>query len=215
MQGKKYRLIIFDLDGTLLDTSQGIFNSVRYAEEKMGLEPIAEEDLRKFAGPPPAEMYKKLYGLNDELSLKAAAYHREYGRSKAVYEAKLYSGVDETLADLSKRGHILAVATLKRQDIAERILAIYGIDGYFSKIAGMNHAETDTKSGLIKCVCALENIVPGDEVLMVGDSQYDYEGAKEAGVDFLGVSYGYGFEGTEVGIRFVGDFVEIMAIVSS
>ena len=215
MQGKKYKLIIFDLDGTLLDTSQGIFNSVRYAEEKMSLEAIADDDLRKFVGPPPAEMYKKLYGLNDEQSLKAAGYHREYGSSKAVYEAKLYSGVTETLDYLSKQGYILAVATLKRQDIAEKILSLYGIGGYFAHIAGMNHAETDTKSGLIKRVCTLENIVPCDEVLMVGDSQYDYEGAKEAGVDFLGVSYGFGFEGTEGGVHFVGDFVEIMAVVSS
>ena len=104
---------------------------------------------------------------------------------------------------------------MKEKDIAEKILSLYGIGGYFAHIAGMNHAETDTKSGLIKRVCALENIVPGDEVLMVGDSQYDYKGAKEAGVDFLGVSYGYGFEGTEVGIRFVGDFAEIKTVLPS
>ena len=159
--------------------------------------------------------FYRFYGLNDEQSLKAAVYHREYGSNKAVYEAKLYSGVADTLVDLSKQGYILAVATLKRQDIAERILSLYDIGGYFAHIAGMNHAETDSKSGLIKRVCAMENIVPGDAVLMVGDSQYDYEGAKEAGVDFLGVSYGYGFEGTEEGIYFVGDFVDIKFVVSS
>lgn len=207
-----HKLIIFDLDGTLLDTSQGIFNSVRYAEGKMGLKPTAEENLRKFVGPPPAEMYRKMYGLNDEQSLEAAGYHREYGRSKAIYEARLYDGVPETLARLSEQGCILAVATLKRQDIAEKILSLYGIDGYFAHIAGMNQAETNTKAGLIKSVCALENIVPGAEVLMVGDSQYDYEGAKEAGVDFTGVSYGYGFGGNEKYIRFVGSFEEIVVL---
>ena len=209
MQGKKYKLMIFDLDGTLLDTSQGIFHSVRYAEEKMGLEPIAEENLRKFLGPPPADMYKKLYGLNDEEKLEAVGYHREYGRSKAIYEAKLYDGVTETLARLSAQGYILAVATMKRQDIAEKILSLYGIESYFAHIAGMNYAETDTKAGLIKRVCTLEHIVPGDAVLMVGDSQYDFAGASEAGVDFLGVSYGYGFDGTEKNIKVVGDFEEI------
>ncbi|MBQ7497443.1 MAG: HAD hydrolase-like protein [Selenomonas sp.] len=209
-----YKLIIFDLDGTLMDTSQGIFNSVRYAEEKMGLEPTAEKNLRKFVGPPPTEMYKKLYGLNDEQSLEAAGYHREYGRSKAIYEARLYDGVPETLARLSEQGCILAVATLKRQDIAEKILSLYGIGGYFAHIAGMNQAESDTKAGLIKNLCALENIIPGDEVMMVGDSQYDYEGAKEAGVEFLGVSYGYGFDGTEKRIKFVSCFREIKTLVA-
>ena len=94
-------------------------------------------------------------------------------------------------------------------------LSLYGIESYFAHVAGMNYAETDTKAGLIKRVCTLEHIVLGHDVLMVGDSQYDFAGASEAGVDFLGVSYGYGFDGTEDGICFVEDFKEITAVISS
>lgn len=207
-----YRLIIFDLDGTLLDTSKGIFNSVRYAEEKMGLLPTAEENLRKFVGPPPAEMYRELYGLDEEASLQAAMWHREYGRNRAIYEASLYDGVPETLARLSKQGYLLSVATLKRQDIAERVLSFYGIDGYFTHIVGMNMEETDTKAGLIKRICEWEDVTSGNEVLMIGDSFYDHEGAMETGVDFVGVSYGFGFDGSEDGIRFADSFREIRVL---
>lgn len=212
MMGKGYKLIIFDLDGTLLDTYRGIFNSVRYAEEKMGMRPTAEENLRKFVGPPPAEMYKALYGLSHEQSLEAARYHREYGSSRAIYEASLYDGVAETLERLSSQGYLLAVATLKRQDIAEKVLALHGIDKYFVNIAGMNQAESDTKAGLIKRVCDETGIKPGREVLMVGDSQYDQEGAEKVGVDFLGVTYGFGFQGDEWDIRFINRFPELESL---
>lgn len=205
MLNNRYELIVFDLDGTLLDTALGIFNSVRYTEEKMNLNPIPEEYLRKFVGPPPAEMYKQMYSLNDEQSLEAAGFHREYGNNKAIYESKLYECVPQVLKSLSHKGIVLAVATLKREDIAKKILSYHEIDKYFVQIAGMNHAETDTKAGLIKRVCKLEKIISNANVLMVGDSMYDYEGAKEAGVDFIGVSYGYGFDGTENGIKLINN----------
>ena len=178
----------------------------------MGLPPTAEENLRKFVGPPPAEIYRELYGLNEEASLQAAMWHREYGRNKAIYEASLYDGVPETLTRLSEQGYILAVATLKRQDIAERVLSFYGIDGYFAHIVGMNMEETDTKAGLIKRICEWEDVISGSEALMIGDSFYDYEGAVEAGVDFVGVSYGFGFDGNEEDIKFAGSFREIKVL---
>lgn len=204
----EYRLIIFDLDGTLLDTSKGIFNSVRYAEEKMKLQPISEENLRKFVGPPPAEMYKKLYGLSEEGGMRAASLHREYGRTKAIYEATLYAGVTETLSYLAKQEYRLAVATLKRQDIAELVLSIHGIDKFFAHIVGMNQAESETKAGLIKRVCSMERVAP-KETLMVGDSQYDYDGAVGAGTDFLGVTYGFGFTRKESGMRCINTFSKL------
>ena len=83
---EKYQLIIFDLDGTLLDTSPGIYNSVRYAEKQMGFAPIPDEQLREFVGPPPKQMYMRKYGVDEETALAAVRWHREYGREKAVYE---------------------------------------------------------------------------------------------------------------------------------
>ena len=207
------KLIIFDLDGTLLDTSKGIFNSVRYAEKKMGLHSVKEEDLVQFLGPPPAKIYQSLYNLNEQESIEATKYHRSYGSKYAIYEANLYPGVPEILERLFVENFRLAVATLKRQNIAEKILNLYGIDKYFIYVAGMDTMETCTKADLIKQICDKERITELDDVLMVGDSWYDYEGARATGVDFLGVSYGFGFGSTKPDVMFIDEFCELLTLL--
>ena len=188
---RKYDLILFDLDGTLIDTSQGIFHSVRYAEKKMGLPPADAEALRFFLGPPPTAMYKKIYGLDDAAAQKATSYHREYGKAKAVYEAVPYAGIELLLKGLREKGYRLAVATLKRQDIAEEILELCGLERYFHEIAGMDEGETYTKARIIERI--IGQLGEKTSSLIVGDTVYDEAGAKEAGIAFLGVSYGFGF----------------------
>lgn len=188
---KHYELVLFDLDGTLLDTSPGIFNSVRYAESQMGLEPIPDSRLREFVGPPPKSMYRNIYGLNEEQALLAAQKHREYGRNKAIYEAEVYPGIRELLEQLKAAGYKLAVATLKAETIARTILEYYGIAAYFDTIVGMDPQETLTKRMTIDL--AKERTHTSGPAVLVGDSVYDHVGAVEAGVDFLGVLYGFGF----------------------
>lgn len=189
VRDKMWELIIFDLDGTLLDTSKGIFNSVRYAEQMLGLNPISNSELREFVGPPPKEMYRKKYGLSEEDSLNAVKRHREYGMTKALYESVIYDGVEDTLRYLKNRKKKLAVATLKGQAIAEKILEINGLKKYFDIIVGMNADETYTKCDTIRI--AMEK-TGCKTALMVGDSEYDRIGSKEAGIDFVGALYGFG-----------------------
>lgn len=188
---KHYELVLFDLDGTLLDTSRGIFNSVRYAESQMGLPPIPDERLKEFVGPPPKSMYSRIYGLDEDQALLAAQKHREYGRTRAIYEAEVYPGIRELLAQLKAKRYKLAVATLKAESIARTILEYYGIAGYFDTIVGMDPAETLTKRMTIDL--AKERTGSTSHAILVGDSIYDYDGAMEAGIDFLGVLYGFGF----------------------
>lgn len=187
----KYELIIFDLDGTLLDTSPGIFNSVRYAEQQMGFSSIPDSRLKEFVGPPPKSMYMKVYGIDEDTALQAAKKHREYGRTKAIYEAKVYPEIIDLLENLKSNGYKLAVSTLKSQEIAESILANFKIDKYFDAIVGMDLEETFTKCKTIQMAMAQTGI--SSHALMIGDSQYDYDGAVEAGVDFWGVTYGFGY----------------------
>ena len=194
MRNEMYDLIIFDLDGTLLDTSLGICNSVRYAEEQLHLSPMPDEMLKKFIGPPPKDMYKKIYGLSEERALEAAEKHRKYGREKGFLEVRAYPGIEALLDFLRSCKVRLAVATLKQQAVAEKVLQYTSMERFFDVIIGMNEQESFTKAEIIRS-CVLKTDAPN--VLMVGDTEYDYEGAKKAGVDFIGVTYGFGFKKNE------------------
>jgi len=184
------QIIIFDLDGTLIDTSVGIINSIRYVESKMRLEPIDDRFLIGYIGAPPQKLYMDCYGLSGKDASLAVSYHREYGKKKAIYEAKVYDAIPETLYRIKKMGIDIAVATLKKQDSAEAMLKHYGLLNYFHVIIGMNNEESLSKKDIINAVikCTGEK-----NALMIGDSEYDYIGAVGAGIDFLGVTYGYGF----------------------
>ncbi len=184
-------MIIFDLDGTLLDTSIGIFNSVRFTEKAMGFAKIPDSSLCEFLGPPPRSMYKKIYGVDEETAFRAAQMHRKYGRERAIYEARVYPGIIETLEFLKRKGCKLAVSTLKSQEIAEIVLEKFKLKQYFDKIVGMDNNESFTKAKTIQL--AMQGCEAKVPAVMVGDSQYDWDGAFELGIDFIGVLYGFGF----------------------
>ncbi len=187
---KKYDIILFDLDGTLLDTSRGIYNSVRYAEKNMNLDPIPDEWLGQFVGPPPAVMYQKVYGISEEEARKATMFHRKYGKEFAIYEAEVYEGMIDCLNELKKEGFLLGVATLKSEMIAKKILDNFQISQYFDVICGMNKEENLSKADVIRNA---KHILGSGNAILIGDTMYDYNGAKEAGIDFLAVLYGFGF----------------------
>lgn len=187
----KYDTIIFDLDGTLLDTSRGIFNSVRYAERMLNLPPVEDETLRRFVGPPPKSMYMEIYGLDEKTAETATLYHRQYGKERGFCEAELYPDVKSVLRDLKDKGYHLTVATLKAQSVTDKVLSYFSIDQFFDKIIGMNPQENLTKQDTIEL--SIAGITSFERALMVGDSLYDMLGAKDAGVDFLAALYGFGF----------------------
>lgn len=193
---KEYELIIFDLDGTLLDTSKGIFNSVRFAESKMGLPSVENEKLVTFIGPPPLNSYMKVYGLSEADAIQATMYHRQYGNEKAIYEAELYPGIIEVLSTLQAYEKKLAVATLKAETAAKAMLFHAGIGKYFDRIIGMDDTESKTKADMLQL--AIQSIGTTGEAVLIGDSLYDAEGAEHVGIDFIGAVYGFGIDGKTV-----------------
>lgn len=146
----KYKLILFDLDGTLLDTSPGIFNSVRFALKESGLPQLPDNQLSDFVGPPPKQMYMKKFGLDDKAAFEVAKKHREYGRTRAIYEAKQYPDIESTIRTLKEYGCKLGVATLKSQGIAETVLKNQDLYSYMDVVVGMNDSETMTKADTIR-----------------------------------------------------------------
>jgi len=193
MINSKYKSVIFDLDGTLLDTSKGIFNSVRYAESKMGFTPILEEQLNLFVGPPPSEMYQKLQGVTEQIAMEATKYHREYAREKGYLEAIVYDELIELLQKLKSDGILLGVATLKAHDITIKLLNHFQLSDYFDAIVGIDAGESLTKADTIKIALNKCEISDVKQSVLIGDSKYDAIGATEVGCDFIGVTYGFGF----------------------
>lgn len=188
------KAIIFDLDGTLLNTSAGIFNSVRYAESKMGLPPIGEELLSLFIGPPPSEMYQKLYRISESASLEATKYHREYAKNQGIYESFVYNGIPNLLDLLKQSDFKLAVATLKSQNLAANILDYHNITKYFEAIVGIDQNESLSKADTIRISLERIGIDNANDSILIGDTIYDAYGSLEVGCKFIGVLYGFGFK---------------------
>lgn len=136
----KYQAVLFDLDGTLLDTSEGILSSVKYTIDVMGFEPIDDDLFETFIGPPIQHTLQRIYNLDDATRDKAAAVFRDHYSTVDLCKAKLYDGVLETLSELKKKGIKIAVATYKREDYAAKILDEFGISPYCDWIQGSDFA---------------------------------------------------------------------------
>lgn len=188
----KYKLVIFDLDGTLADTSPGIYNSIRYAQKMMNLPEITLEQMRSHVGPPMEESYNRNFGLTGDDLKKAISYHKEYAVQNGYKELELYEGVITVLDSLKQAGIKIAIATLKAETTAVKIFEYLGIKDKFDFIVGADIANPLTKSQMIdKIVDAAE--VTKENTVLIGDSKYDALGADESGVGFIAVTYGYGF----------------------
>ena len=187
----KYKAVLFDLDGTLMDTAPGILRTVRYTMEKMGLPEPPE--LRRFLGPPLFRSMKDFCGLEDERAWEAVRIYREKYPKDGLFDSDRFEGVEDMLAALREDGFVLGVATSKPEPFARSLLERFGMAGYFGFIGGSGvDGARDTKREVIEYT--LENLGIADKsgVLMVGDRQHDISGAKECGVDSLYVLWGYG-----------------------
>ncbi|MDO4297982.1 MAG: HAD family hydrolase [Lachnospiraceae bacterium] len=193
----KYEYILWDLDGTLTESGEGIINSVLYALEKMGIHETDREKLAAFVGPPLLESFSVFYGMAPEKAKEAMGYYREYFVERGMFENKIYPGITEALARLGQAGYKLAVATSKPEVFAKKILEHFGLTQYFVMIGGSSLDEKRSgKAEVIRYVMEALNLDSPDglhgRILMVGDRKHDVEGAAENGIPCAGVLYGYG-----------------------
>lgn len=183
------KIVLFDLDGTLTDSSEGILNSVRYMLEKKALEVPDLATLHTFIGPPLDETLNHLYGLNKDESQKAVEIYREYYAEKGIKQLAVYPGIEEILEALSA-DYVLAIATSKPEFYAKKILSDVNLSSYFTGIFGADLAgERSKKTDVI--AYALEQL-EGDSAVMIGDRKFDIIGAKENHLKSIGVLYGFG-----------------------
>ena len=186
-----YKLVIFDLDGTLADTSEGIYNAHRYTTQAMGIE-LKKHSLDGVIGGELLKIYQQRFSLDEENARRAVDIYRKWYQENGILQATLYDGMKDTLAFLKEQGYLLAVATLKREDFAKILLENLGVAEYFDWIYGMDREDTLNKEKLIrKCMVSADAVE--SETVLVGDSANDAKGAEACGVDFVAVTYGFGF----------------------
>lgn len=200
---------LFDLDGTLADTGEGIMKSVAYALEALHVPPQPEEVLRKFVGPPLHLSFEQFCGLSPNEAMLAVEKYRERYREKGVLESQLYPGIKELLEALSQKA-VLCVSTSKPLLFARQILELRGIVPLFSEITGANLDGTMTdKAEVIGETLRRLSFPPKEIVIMVGDRRQDVLGAKACGIKCIGVRYGFAEPGEleEAGADYIADSV--------
>lgn len=189
MTFKDKTAVLFDLDGTIIESAPGILASAQYALEKLGYE-MDEGALRAFIGPPLEKCFSEVCGLPEEEVNQAITLYREKYFAGEQYNCLVYPGIGELLARLWAAGRKVLLATSKGEGTAREILAYFGLDRYFSTIAGRT-PERESKAEIIQY--ALDSVGASvDEAVMVGDRKFDVEAAKAIHLPCIGVLYGYG-----------------------
>ena len=212
----KLEYILFDLDGTVIDPTYSITESVIYALEKFGISVDNREELYSFIGPPLTDSFTSVYGFSKEDADLAVKYYREHFVKTGIYLNTLYEGMETLLKKLSDEGKKLILATSKPEEYADLILKDLGVRQYFTFVCGntlqdLRHKKEDVMSYILEKYpeISYENSV------MVGDRIFDVNGAKAFSLRSLGVLYGFGGADELSGADFLaGDISELEKILS-
>ena len=188
-----YEYVFFDLDGTLTDSGEGIINAAVYALEKYNIEVNDRSELRKFIGPPLQDSFSTDYGFQEDEIEDVIKTFREYYSEKGIFENTIYENIQTVLFELKNRGKKLVVATSKPEVFTKKVLDHFNISSYFDYVSGatLNNEKIKKVDIIRDAICKL-GITDKSKVVMVGDRKLDVLGAKENGIDSIGVLWGYG-----------------------
>lgn len=190
----KYKAAIFDVDGTLLNTRNGILKAVGRTLSEFGMRQLLKEEEKYFCGPPIQKSLMQVYGVSKEEAQEFATAFREiYKQPEYLLDACVYDGVKELFEELYSRDIKIAVATYKREDYAIEIVEHFGLTRRAAVVHGADNFNKLTKSDIIKLCISDMKLTDPSEAVMIGDSDNDAIGAKGIGCPFIGVTYGFGF----------------------
>lgn len=190
----KYKYILFDLDGTIIDSESSIISATKYALQKTDREIPPTDVLKKFVGPPLMDSFMGVIGMSEAAARKAVEEYRVYyNQLGGIFDCTVFDGIEDVFKSLHAQGKVLAVATTKPERASERILRHFGLDGYFAAVTGDTEEGTrSAKSAVIECCLSRLGNPDRSSVLMVGDREHDIIGARKNSVDSVGVLYGCG-----------------------
>lgn len=199
-------VVLFDLDGTIIDSGEGVTRCVQHALNHFGFGEQPHEALTRFIGPPLHLSFEEFYGMTPEEALKAVAVYRKRYSTVGVFENTLYEGIPELLKSLYDRGVMIVLATSKPLIFAEKILEYFHLKQYFSHIIGSNLDGTLTdKTEVVAFALEKSGVTDKTSAIMVGDRKFGVIGAQKNGIASVGALYGYGSaeEFEECGADFV------------
>lgn len=187
------KAVLFDLDGTLIDSSEGITKSAQFALEHYGINEPDLGKLSKFIGPPLHLSFAKYYGFDADKAMEAVSVFRSRYNVTGVYESTPYPGVKECLLELREKGYLVAVASSKPEKTCNVILEYHGLLDLFDNISGASmDGKIGTKEQVLDQLFARWPDVDRDSMVLVGDTIFDIKGANNAGLKSIAVSFGFG-----------------------
>ncbi len=208
-----YKVALFDLDGTLTDSREGICKSVQYAFIKLGRTAPTLKELECFIGPPLKTSFREFYGIVGEEADRAVAFYRERYSDVGKYENVPYVGIADLLKSLREAGYILSVASSKPELYVEDILKHFDLYQYFHYVVGSDmEGKRGEKEDVIEEAfrrMGLSEEQRKAQAVMVGDRHFDINGAKFFGIESVGVTYGFAKDNelAEAGATYIVDTV--------
>ena len=187
------KAVLFDLDGTLIDSSEGIIKSARYALSHFGLEEPDTDKLYQFIGPPLSDSFRNIYGFSEEKAKEAVEVYRRRYNKTGIFECRLYPGVEECIKTLKRQGLRIGMASSKPEQSCRRILEHFGILDLFDEVVGATFDGTrDKKEEVLQEAFRRWEDLSLDQMCLIGDTVYDAKGAARAGISCIAVTYGFG-----------------------
>jgi phosphoglycolate phosphatase len=185
--------VFIDFDGTISNTSEGIFTCVQETLLELNKPQLPIDVLKKIIGPPLALSFSKYAHLSEEETDKAIAIFRKKYSTTGLYMNTLYDGVIPLCRKLRKTGRKVIIATSKPYEHAKAILIQHSVLDAFDYVSGSSLTGTnESKADVIRHAIKVHNISDMSQVVMVGDRKYDIEGAKSFGMKSIGVTWGFG-----------------------
>ena len=188
-----YQYILFDLDGTLTDSSEGITKSVQYALDKMGIHEPDLKPLERFIGPPLYDEFRRSYDFDDAEAKQAIDFYRERFGVVGWKENLLYDGIPELLKALTEAGKTLSTASSKPAFFVDKIVKYFNIEQFFTVVSGATlDGSIGTMTQVVQQALKRLNVQDRSQAVLIGDRLHDAEGARACGIDCIGVTFGFG-----------------------
>jgi phosphoglycolate phosphatase len=203
-----YTAVLFDLDGTIVDSAPGITATLAATFERMGLPVPTPADLLAYVGPPILDSFRDLAGFDAETSERALSIYRPLYLEKGAFDATVYPGVEGVLQAIHASPMRLSLATSKPERPATLILTHYGLAGYFDELTGASDDEVRSKKADVVAEALRRLAADGADLsnpVMIGDRIHDVEGAAVHGVPTIFVTWGYGAPSEAAGAVSIAD----------